>query len=128
MDFLPIIIMALCILNLNYNGNRDQSKRNGIVRWLQNHPVNVDVVSVTLRMGVFCNVNYSSVPNYFVCVVFMALIVTLRGINSWMIFILGLVPRYQLLLLATLIRFLTVSWIELAPTPLTLPVRALPLC
>ena len=128
MDFLPIIIMALCILNLNYNGNRDQSKRNGIVRWLQNHAVSLDVVSVTLRMGVFCNVSYSSVPNYFVCVVFMALIVTLRGINSWMIFILGLIPRYQLLLLATLIRFLTVSWIELALTPLSLPVRALPLC
>ena len=58
----------------------------------------------------------------------MALIVTLRGINSWMILILGLIPRYQIFLLAILIRFLTVPWIELALTPLTLPVRALPLC
>ena len=29
-----------------------------------------------MLMGGFCNVNSSSVPNYFVCVVFMALIVT----------------------------------------------------
>ena len=44
MVFSTILIMALSILTLNYNGIRDQSKRKGLVQWLRSLPVSVDVV------------------------------------------------------------------------------------
>ena len=44
MALFQIIIMALTIVTLNYNGLRDQSKRDGLVQWLRSIPVSVDVV------------------------------------------------------------------------------------
>ena len=176
MNFFQIIIMALSMLSLNCNGLRDQAKRRGLVQWLQNLPVSVDVVCLqethcilvsessswfqssgfssavspgsvhscgcivlfrsTLTLvnswgdadGRFCNVNFCLVPSYLVCAVFMGLIATLHGINSWTIFMLGLIPQYQLSWLVISIRCLIVLWIVLARTPLIRLVRALPLC
>ena len=36
--------MALSIISLNVNGPRESSKQEGLIQWLQSHPVMVDVV------------------------------------------------------------------------------------
>ena len=40
----PLLLMALSVLSLNCNGNRDQPKHAGLVQWLRSLPVCVDIV------------------------------------------------------------------------------------
>lgn len=43
------LVMALSILTLNCDCIRDQTKRSGLVQWLQSLPCNVDVDVVCFR-------------------------------------------------------------------------------